>query len=282
MLNQRIAIGLTMGPLALLLMYLGGLYFTIPVIGLFLFAAYEYTILMRKMELQVPVWFMLPAVCLSFVAAAVSAEFNLPYLPGAMLFVSLFVATLYACILYDRFDRDRAGLDWLAMSTGVVWLGLFGSHLLLLRGLAPATGSDGWAWTAIAATGAWISDTGAYLVGSFVAGRFIGKNRLTRRLSPKKTIEGFLGGILFGTGTAVLLAQFLFGLPLLPVALITMTLGFVGLIGDLGVSLLKRVADQSDSGKLFPGHGGALDRLDSLIWCVVFTYYALVMTGLLG
>ena len=130
-----------------------------------------------------------------------------------------------------------------------------------------------WQWTMLTILCTWLSDSGAYVVGRFVAGRFVGRHALTPRLSPKKTVEGYVGGVFFGTATAVLFAWF--SLLPLPIAL---SLGLLvsavlAPAGDLGVSLLKREAGVKDSGGLFPGHGGALDRIDSLVWSVTIAYY---------
>lgn len=113
----------------------------------------------------------------------------------------------------------------------------------------------------------WINDTGAFCVGCT-----IGKNRLFERISPKKSWEGFFGGLLFCIGIAVVfalcLSDYFAGLNLAQ----WIGLGIVSSIfatwGDLCESLIKRTLDVKDSGKLLPGHGGMLDRIDSLLLVV--------------
>lgn len=115
----------------------------------------------------------------------------------------------------------------------------------------------------------WINDTAAYLVGSL-----FGKNKLIERVSPKKTIEGFVGGIVMATASAFIFAYFNF----IPAFSIYFWLGFgfiaslIGTAGDLFESVIKRTYNVKDSGSLIPGHGGVLDRIDSLLFATVGIY----------
>lgn len=110
----------------------------------------------------------------------------------------------------------------------------------------------------------WLNDTGAYIVGSSM-----GKHRLYESISPKKSWEGFFGGLLFCIGGAIVM--FLLGLPATPLSLVGM-LGFsvvvcvASTIGDLVESMIKRSHNIKDSGSILPGHGGVLDRIDSLLY----------------
>jgi phosphatidate cytidylyltransferase len=109
----------------------------------------------------------------------------------------------------------------------------------------------------------WINDTGAYLIGSQ-----FGKHRLFERISPKKSWEGFFGGLLFTVASSFLFARFVPEIPYYH--WITLSFGVVvfGTWGDLVESLLKRTLGVKDSGKAIPGHGGFLDRFDSLLLAV--------------
>jgi phosphatidate cytidylyltransferase len=117
----------------------------------------------------------------------------------------------------------------------------------------------------------WASDSGAYF-----AGRAFGRTKMSPRLSPKKTWEGFAGGTLAAVGAGVGIIALL-GLPVS--ALVGVALGLIGAVGgtlgDLAESMLKRQAGVKDSGNLIPGHGGLLDRVDSLLWTAPLTYYLL-------
>ena len=122
----------------------------------------------------------------------------------------------------------------------------------------------------------WINDTGAYLVGS----RW-GKRRLAPSISPKKSVEGSIGGLLLVLLSAVVLRLLLFPeLSWLSILLIAAVVAIFGTIGDLFESSLKRQAGVKDSGKLIPGHGGILDRIDSLLLAVPAVYLLLAVLDL--
>ena len=119
----------------------------------------------------------------------------------------------------------------------------------------------------------WVNDTGAYLVGS----RW-GKRRLAPSISPKKSVEGSIGGHLLVLLSAVILRLLLFPeLSWLRILLIATVVAVFGTIGDLFESSLKRQAGVKDSGKLIPGHGGILDRIDSLLLAVPAVYLLLAL-----
>lgn len=119
----------------------------------------------------------------------------------------------------------------------------------------------------------WVNDTGAYLVGS----RW-GKRRLAPSISPKKSVEGSIGGLLLVLLSAVVLRLLLFPeLSWLSILLIAAVVAIFGTIGDLFESSLKRQAGVKDSGKLIPGHGGILDRIDSLLLAVPAVYLLLAL-----
>jgi len=118
----------------------------------------------------------------------------------------------------------------------------------------------------------WGVDTGAYYVG-----RLVGKHKLAPQVSPGKTIEGAIGGLITALGAAFLARWwFLPELATRNVVMIGLLLGVISQLGDLSESLLKRSAGVKDSGGLFPAHGGMLDRVDSLIFNIPAFYYYLL------
>ena len=113
----------------------------------------------------------------------------------------------------------------------------------------------------------WSNDTFAYLVG-----KNFGKRKLYEKISPKKTIEGFIGGMVFGTISALIIAVFTESLTTIHWFVLSIIISVTGTIGDLVASKFKREANIKDSSNLIPGHGGFLDRLDSLIFVSSFVY----------
>ncbi|MDH4099984.1 MAG: phosphatidate cytidylyltransferase [Nitrospirota bacterium] len=165
-------------------------------------------------------------------------------------------------------DRDTRGalLEIAVTFAGVVYVaGLLG-HLILLRGM-----EQGGHLIFLLFLATWAGDTGAYY-----AGRSLGRHKLYEKISPKKTREGAIGGLLASIG-AVLIAKFWF-LPELSVGqcvVLGCLLGVSGQIGDLVESLIKRSLSVKDSGSIIPGHGGILDRVDSLLFSGPVLYYYL-------
>lgn len=270
MLTQRIIVALIIGPVLLTATYFGGWFFFLPVTFLMLVAGIEYANIMRVLNHKLPLWLFLPAIVLLLVAAW-RPELNLM---GIVLFLSLFIGLIYCLTLFERGITLDAALDWFALVTGIMLLGWVGGHFFLLRGLS----EDGWRWMALALMSIWSADMAGYAVGKWLAGRVLGRHTLAPRLSPNKTIEGYVGGIIIGTAMTIATAYIL-ELPLLLATIIGLAVGVFGLFGDLSISMLKREAGLKDSGRIFPGHGGALDRSDSVLWSVAIVYYLVVFIG---
>lgn len=133
--------------------------------------------------------------------------------------------------------------------------------------------SIGFMYLIMGLCGAWLADSAAYFVGTF-----LGKNKLCPEISPKKTIEGFAGGILV-TGLLFMLINFVYS-KIVPeiyvnyfaVCILGMLLAVVGTLGDLTASILKRQCGIKDYGNIMPGHGGLMDRFDSVLFVAPFLY----------
>lgn len=113
----------------------------------------------------------------------------------------------------------------------------------------------------------WTNDTFAY-----ICGKWLGKHKLLERISPKKTIEGFVGGILFSLIASFVLSHYFSFFPMWLWLLTALITSCMGTIGDLIESKYKRQAQVKDSGSIMPGHGGILDRLDSVLYAVPFLF----------
>ena len=158
---------------------------------------------------------------------------------------------------------------------GFNYIGLCFMHLLLLRNFEDSLSittmlgsvSCGAAYVWLAFIGTWSSDTFAYFVGSV-----LGKHKLCPDISPGKTLEGMLGG-LGGSVFFVSLLGWLFKVSLFHTVTIGLIIGITATLGDLAESLLKRFCGVKDSGELLPGHGGILDRFDSLLFVAPAVYY---------
>lgn len=121
----------------------------------------------------------------------------------------------------------------------------------------------------------WTSDTFAYVVG-----KLIGKHKMAPKISPKKTWEGFAGGMLFAMISGIILAYF-WELSYINMAVSAGVVSVFGVIGDLYESVMKRQAEIKDSGSFIPGHGGVLDRLDSALYAFPYYLIALYLTQLI-
>lgn len=151
---------------------------------------------------------------------------------------------------------------------GIVYVCLFLSYLILIR-----SGTDGKSWVFFTLLLVWFSDTGAYAIG-----KIIGKNNLFPVISPNKTIEGYLGGLAASLIAAFILKTFfLKDLPTIHCMLLALGIGVMGQLGDLCESTFKRANNLKNSGNLLPGHGGMLDRIDSLLFVAPFVYYYKVL-----
>ncbi len=148
---------------------------------------------------------------------------------------------------------------------GIVYIAVLISSLILLRGESQA----GVAWIFYVLFLVAGCDTGAYY-----AGTYFGKHKLCPSVSPKKTIEGFLGGMIFVLITGLLIKYWFFTSISLPSTIVFLLLvSIVGPCGDLYESILKRTGDIKDSGSIIPGHGGILDRIDALLFVAPVAYF---------
>lgn len=207
----------------------------------------------------------LALLAIAFLDVAAPASKLPPLLPFAA--VLLLAATLARGDLQDAVPAAAGTL------LGAVYLGALGGTIAALRSLQPET------------DGAWrVTLLLAIIMGSdvmaFFVGHAFGRHRLAPALSPGKTVEGAGGGLLGGiVGALVVRALGLPALPLSHALALGALVAALGIAGDLDESLLKRWAGVKDSGRLFPGHGGMLDRIDSLLLGAPVLYYYFLYVG---
>ena len=205
--------------------------------------------------------------------------------PGLVAATLVAVILLLAAAAFMRSDPKTGFVTWSMSTFGCAYIGLLLPTIALVAHLAPSGGTSetpvgafglasGVAWTLTLVLIVWFYDTGAYLVG-----RRVGRTRLIEHISPAKTVEGFLGGLVAATIAAGIGAVLIVLDPWHPL-LLGPVVGLAAQAGDLAESLLKRAAGRKDSGGLFPGHGGILDRIDSFLFAApVVAGYALLVTG---
>ena len=253
----------TLTALALLLvgfpvLVTGGIPYFLFMVFLLTAAAWEYAEMFRAAGSRPATGLIMAAVVGLFVA-----RFFFPAASSATLTVGVLALMAYHLLDYER-GAEHAGLDFSVSLAALVYLGWVGGYLFDLRQLE----NGGW-WVFFVLPCVWLADTGAFLLGAAY-----GKHRMSPRLSPKKTWEGFAAGAFTAmlTGGFFAYAFSTWGplhLPIWSGALFGLAIGLLTPLGDLGESMLKRQAGLKDSGNIFPGHGGAFDRIDSWIWAAV-------------
>ena len=169
--------------------------------------------------------------------------------------------------VFRSVDLKAAFLDAALRTFSLCYIALPLAYFVVLRGA-----QNGRWWVMFLFAVIWANDTAAYATG-----KTVGAHKLCPEISPNKTVEGAAGGIIGGIITALLFYRFApIGAAAVNVVVISVILGAVGIFGDLFESVIKRGAGVKDSGSLIPGHGGLLDRIDSLIFAAPVLYYSLI------
>jgi len=192
-----------------------------------------------------------------------------PYFDLSLLTPLLLTSAVVLSLIWLVFRPQKEGafVSWAWTMAGLLYIGWLMSYFVALRGL-----DNGRDWVFFALFTTFGSDTTAFFVGSA-----LGRHHLAPRISPKKTWEGVIGGVLGAIIVSLLLAMF-FNLPLNygQAIFLGLLVSIFGQLGDLVESLFKRNMGVKDSGRLMPGHGGALDRIDSVVFAGIVVYYYVI------
>lgn len=271
---QRLISGILGGVLLLTLIGFGRLPFTLAIGLLTTLGILEYAELIRRQNLRSQTAVMLS--CSLFLLALIHVVgSNLGLTPiesvhigeqtfGLMLFVVLLIVFIKEI---SRGDPEQGLLNAAANLFGTVYIGFMFAYILLLRFLP---GRDGLFYVLFTVLVTWANDTCAYFIGVN-----FGRHKLSPKISPKKSIEGSLGGVAGGLLMAEALGSY-FQKPALSLLVLGLLVVVAGQFGDLVESIIKRNAGVKDSGHFLPGHGGVLDRFDSLLLAAPVVYYIVI------
>lgn len=251
-------------PIISVIVYRGGGIYVGVVFFLVLLGALEFANISKKIAHQFPT-----PLFLLLVAITLADGVHLNPIPDSLFFLIALLIIMVRALYMADYGNRQAGLRevWL-MLVGIILLGLLGQYLLRLRMLD----HNGAAVFAVFAF-VWSADTGAYFIG-----RRFGQRFLSPYVSPQKSLEGYLGGIAASLVIGLLFVRLFF--PEFPLQ-VAFTLGLVlpilSPIGDFTMSLIKREAVVKDAGYLVPGHGGLLDRFDTILLGCAIGYYIMII-----
>jgi phosphatidate cytidylyltransferase len=268
MLVKRTLVTLILLPIGIALIVIGGVPYTLLIALAMALAAWEYARLFRLGGLQPAAVLVIGGTILLVAGRAWNGFESAPWIISLLILASM----TYHLVAYER-GRDQSATDLGVTVTGMLYIGWIGAYLVSLRALP-----DGMWWVLLALPAVWFADSGAYFIGS----RW-GRHKMSPRLSPKKSWEGYFGGILFGVLGGALLGYIYptwlgAGPAITPLRglLLGLVMSIFPTLGDLGESMIKRQVGVKDSGNLLPGHGGAFDRIDSWLWAGVIGYYIIL------
>ena len=266
MLSLRIISALIGIPIVLASVYFGGYWYAVFLMLLVNLGLFEYNTMIKSNNFDAPV--LISHFSASFLVAVIFFEQMALIYPLLMLTLLILFAT-------TLFSMEKMSVIDSALSLwGIIYLGGFAGYLMLLRMLP-----DGIFYTFILLIGVWVHDTAAYFIGVKW-----GIRRFAAQISPKKSVEGSMAGI----GSVVILffsVTILFPgfLPVSTLQAVILALGITvfAQLGDLLESAMKRQMEVKDSSAIIPGHGGILDRFDSLLLAAPFVYYFFLLINML-
>jgi phosphatidate cytidylyltransferase len=273
MFRTRLIVGFVLLPLGLVAIVLGGWAYGVLLVLALGRAAWEYGRLFHSDQSKPAVWMLVTGV-VAIAIARVAFGFELD--PWLLTLLAMVALTVHL-IDFER-GRQQAASDFAATLSGMFYIGMLGSYLVMMRQLP-----NGLWWVILTFFAVWLADTTAYIFGT----RY-GRHKMTPRLSPKKSWEGFVFGLIAATlGTPVYMLVFrVAGLPddasfsIVNAAILGFVVGALSTLGDVGISMIKRQMKVKDASQILPGHGGILDRIDSWLWAFPIGYYLILFVFL--
>jgi phosphatidate cytidylyltransferase len=249
-------------PIASLVVWAGGWWFLAVIMLVSLLAGYEFSQLMSQGG------FAPTTVFIGAIIGLTVLDAQLPSLDIVQPGLTLILIISISWQLFHSKDRLPT-TNWALTIAGGLYIGWLSANAIRLRALPDP---NGLAWTVLAVVVTWGGDSAAYFVG-----RSIGRHKLWPRLSPKKTWEGFAAGViaclLIGAVAGHLAMRWVGAIGLVHGLAVGLLAAIFGPLGDLAISMMKRDVSAKDSSQIIPGHGGLLDRTDSLMFIVATTYY---------
>ncbi|HOD43762.1 MAG TPA: phosphatidate cytidylyltransferase [Anaerolineaceae bacterium] len=262
MLRERLVVAIILIPAGIGFIAAGGWYFTLFITAILCVAAWEFGQIFQSGGHKPATFLLIAGVGI----LVISRKIFTIEISGAVLAGLILMVTAWHTLAYEK-GRDAAATDFVVTLGGLLYLGWLGGYFVSLREI-----SGGEWWLLVMILSIAIGDALAYSIG-----RRWGKHKMAHRVSPNKSWEGWIAGAV-GSALGGWLLAALWNLvypTMQPIhGLISGTvMGILAPLGDFGESMLKRQFGVKDSGRLFPGHGGVMDRIDSWLWAAVIGYY---------
>lgn len=268
MLLPRILTALVGVPLVLAAIYFGGIFYMAFVAAIILLCLYEYGLILLTAKKPVNRISLIIFGILMIIGAIAGRADNQIGTPSNI--ASFFMAISLAGVFFVEIITPSRSLERAANTLlGIILIPWSLAHLINIRLMEPY----GEYFVYILFITVWATDTGAYFTG-----RFLGKHKLNKEVSPKKTWEGAIGGTILGVAAALFCWDLFFPwyITAAQAALIGVIISILGQVSDLAQSVLKRSAGVKDSSNLLPGHGGFFDRFDAFLLTAPVLYYVLL------
>jgi phosphatidate cytidylyltransferase len=269
MLAQRLIVAILLIPAGVFVVATGGWVLAVAVMAALGYGAWEYWRIFTHGGYRPSA----PLLIAGVVGLALARQLY-QFSGSDLLISSLILLSMGNQVFHFEKGSNTSAVDFNITLGGILYLGWLGSYLISLRSLP-----DGLWWFLLVLPSIWFADGAAYFVGSH-----FGRHKMSPRVSPKKSWEGYVGGIIGGALFSLMLASLwhLRAPSVTPLKglILGLVITVITPLGDLGESMLKRGFGVKDSSRLMPGHGGVMDRIDSWLWGAAIGYYLILYAWL--